>query len=70
VTDAASKLFDDGWVNVYDYTRERILSTLLDSHDSKPQQSLLGSTSSSSSSSSRYASAAPIGRARDSIDQQ
>jgi hypothetical protein len=61
VTDAASKLFDDGWVNVYDYTRERILSTLLDSHDSKPQQSLLGSTSSSSSSSSssRYASAAP-----------
>ncbi len=60
MTDAASKLFDDGWVNVYDYTRERILSTLLDSHDSKPQQSLLGSTSSSSSSSSsRYASAAP-----------
>jgi hypothetical protein len=60
VTTAASKLFDDGWVNIYDYTRERVLHSLLDSHDSKPQQSLLGSSSSSSSSSGYFLPDTPL----------
>lgn len=42
LTDAASKLLDDGWVNIYDFTRERILSGLLEKDGAtSPKQSLI-----------------------------
>ncbi|KAL6077615.1 hypothetical protein QOT17_002087 [Balamuthia mandrillaris] len=60
LTGAAGSLMDQGWTNVYDYTKERVASSL-PSSSSSPSSSTSSCSSSSSSSSSLSSSAAESG---------